>query len=185
MTSSGQSTEQAVQVVQQGGILVYPTEGVYGIGCDYRNQQAVEQLLKLKQRPVSKGLILIASHVQQILPLIKPARRSHLARALKTWPGHHTWVFPKSPLVPDWISGAFDTVAVRVSAHPPVKALCDQLKSALVSTSANISGQMTVESCQDLIRIWGDQVDYYLDLPLGDKRTPSAIRMASDGSSFR
>ncbi|MFC3195031.1 L-threonylcarbamoyladenylate synthase [Marinicella sediminis] len=185
MTARGQSIEQAVKVVQQGGLLVYPTEAVFGLGCDHRNEQAVQHLLKLKQRPVSKGLILVASHIQQIMPLIRPARRTHLARALKTWPGHHTWVFPKSDAVPDWISGDHETLAVRVSAHPTVKQLCDQLNAPLVSTSANISGQMTPANCQEMIRIWGDQVAYYLDQPLGGLDTPSPIRMASDGSSFR
>ena len=185
MSQTGQSIADAVKVIQQGGLLVYPTEAVYGLGCDYNNQQSVELLLELKQRPANKGLILVAAHVQQILPLIKPARRSHLARALKTWPGHHTWVFPKTSLVPDWISGSHDTVAVRVSAHPVIKQMCAQLNQALVSTSANVSGQKTAETCQDMQQLWGDQVSYYLDLPLGDEAVPSPIRMASDGSSFR
>ena len=185
MSVAGPSIEQAVQVIHQGGLLVYPTEAVYGLGCDFNNEQAVQQLLALKQRPGDKGLILVASHIGQILPLIKPTRRSHLARALKSWPGHHTWVFPKTPLVPQWICGSHDTVAVRVSAHPVIKQLCGQLNRPLVSTSANVSGQKTATTCQDMQQLWGDQVSFYLDLPLGDEAMPSPIRMASDGSSFR
>ncbi len=185
MSEIGQSIESAVATVQSGGLLVYPTEGVFGIGCDYRNQTAVLNLLQMKQRSVNQGLVLIASHIEQILPLIKPADRSHLARALKTWPGHATWVFPNTTLAPQWITGDHDSVAVRVTAHPTVKALCDHLGHALVSTSANLSGQTTPNNCQDLQDTWGEQVDYYLDLPLGGANKPSAIKLASDGSQLR
>ncbi len=185
MSEIGNSIQQAARTVNNGGVLVYPTEGVYGLGCDYRNQLAVTRLLALKQRAVSKGLVLIASHIQQILPLIKPHRSADLARALKTWPGHHTWVFPKTALTPAWISGDFDSVAVRISAHPVVKTLCDELGHALVSTSANISGEATADNCQDLHSIWGDRVDYYLDCSLGGAARASTIRLATDGSVIR
>ncbi len=185
MSETGQSIKQAVATVNHGGVLVYPTEGVFGIGCDYRNEMAVNKVLQLKQRPVSKGLILIASHIQHVLPLIQPAERGHLARALKTWPGHATWVFPATALTPRWITGAHDSVAVRVSNHPTVKALCDQLNHALVSTSANISGQVTPENCQQIQTSWGDEVDYYLDLPLGQQTQPSTIKLASNGQVLR
>jgi L-threonylcarbamoyladenylate synthase len=185
MSEIGQSIPSAVATVQSGGILVYPTEAVFGMGCDYRNQAAVEKLLQLKQRSKNQGLVLIASHVGQILPLIQPMERSHLARALKTWPGHVTWVFPHTKMVPQWISGDFDSVAVRVSTHPAVKALCDRLGHALVSTSANLSGLETADNSQDLRDTWGDQVDYYLDLPLGGESKPSTIKRASDGQQLR
>ncbi len=185
MSEVGNSIQQAAQTVIDGGVLVYPTEGVFGLGCDYRNQGAVEKLLDLKQREMEKGLVLIASHIQHVLPLIRPARPADLARALKTWPGHHTWVFPKTEMTPTWISGAFPTVAVRVSAHPVVKALCDQLGMALVSTSANLSGQATADNCQSLYNTWGTAVDYYLDCALGGAAQASGIRLASDGSVIR
>ncbi len=185
MSEIGQSIPSAVATVQSGGILVYPTEAVYGMGCDYSNQAAVEKLLQLKQRTKNQGQVLVASHVEQVLPLIQPVEHSHLARALKTWPGHVTWVFPHSTIVPQWISGSFDSVAVRVSTHPAVKALCERLGHALVSTNANLSGQKTPDNSQDLQGIWGDQVDCYLDLPLGGASKPSTIKSASDGQQLR
>lgn len=185
MPEMGQSIATAVATVQSGGTLVYPTEGVFGIGCDYRNQAAVMNVLHLKQRSASQGLVLIASHVQQILPLIRPEDRSHLARALKSWPGHATWVFPCTDLVPNWITGNFDTVAIRVSKHPTVKTLCDQHGHALVSTSANLSKQVTPKSCQEVKDIWGSQVNYYLNLPLGNQNKPSPIKLASNGEILR
>ena len=185
MSEIGQSIQSAVTAIQSGGLLVYPTEGVYGLGCDYRNQSSVMQLLELKKRPVAQGLVLVASHIEQILPLIQPLDRLHLARALKTWPGHQTWVFPASPLTPKWVTGNHNSVAIRVTAHPTVKTLCDHLGHALISTSANFSGQTTPKKCQEILELWGDQVDYYLDLPLGGKEQPSTIKLASNGSQLR
>lgn len=181
----GQSIQQAAMVIQQAGVVVYPTEGVFGVGCDYQNESAVDKLLRLKQRSVKQGLILVASHIQQVLPLIKPADRTDLARALKTWPGHHTWVFPASDLTPSWITGDFDTVAVRVSNHAPVVSLCEAVGSALVSTSANIKGQETATHCHDIQTLWGSQIDYYLDMPLGGHNQASSIRIASNGKTLR
>ncbi len=185
MAEIGNSIEKAVLAIKHGGTVVYPTEGVFGFGCDFNNEQSVHKILQLKQRDVAKGLVLIASHIQHIMPLIKPTNRMDLARALKTWPGHHTWVFPKTQLTPSWISGNFDSVAVRVSKHPAVKQLCDSLNSALVSTSANLAGQTTPSTLVEQAELWGDQVDYYLDLPLGGSKHPSSIKLASNGQILR
>ena len=187
-TAEGQaqaSLDTAVQTIQQGGLLVYPTEAVYGLGCDYRSSAAVNRLLELKQRPVEKGLILAASHVEQILPLIQPSHGDELAQALKTWPGHHTWVFQASAQVPAWISGSHETVAVRVSAHPVIKKICDALGHAMVSTSANPAGVEPDSTIAAIKDFFGQQVDYYLDLPLGGQNKPSQIHNAADGSTLR
>ena len=176
--------KHAIQTIQSGDLLVYPTEAVYGLGCDYRNQAAVLQLLKVKQRDLSKGMILIASHVQQVLPLINITDQNHLARALKTWPGHHTWVFNASEKVPGWITGNHKTVAVRVSAQPTVRNLCDALGHPIVSTSANISGQQAVD-LPAVRQQLGEAVACYLDAPLGQSEHTSSIRLASTGEVLR
>lgn len=185
MSEVGTSIAHATAAIKQGGVLIYPTEGVFGIGCDFRNELSVEKLLRLKQRSVSKGLVLIASHIEQVLPLILPEESAHLARALKSWPGHHTWVFPASKLTPKWITGDFSSVAVRVTDHPAAKALCEACGHALVSTSANISNQPTPINISAIQNMWQDQIDYYLDLPLGSATKPSSIRLASSGEIFR
>lgn len=175
----------AKQTILSGGLLVYPTEAVMGIGCDYRNENAMMRLLEAKQRDVSKGVILIASHVQQILPLIQLNDQNDLARALKTWPGHNTWVFKASAHVPNWITGSHDTVAVRVTAHPAVKSLCDALNMAIVSTSANRAGQATTTTITEAHQQLGDAVDCYWDRTLGAQNQPSCIRMARTGAVLR
>jgi L-threonylcarbamoyladenylate synthase len=183
MTDS--SILEAVKAINNGDVIVYPTESVYGLGCDPFNYLAVKKLLELKQRPVEKGLILIASHIQQILPMIKPISSSDLANALKTWPGHHTWVFPKSDLVPDWVSGSHQSIAVRVSKHPIVKKLCDQLNSCLISTSANLSNQEVLTSINELKNTFGDKISAYIDAPLGQESLPSQIRDAHTLKIYR
>ncbi|WP_218944332.1 L-threonylcarbamoyladenylate synthase [Marinicella rhabdoformis] len=185
MMPTEKEMKHAIQTIQTGGLLVYPTEAVFGLGCDYRNQAAVSRLLTLKQRDVSKGLILIASHVQQILPLIQLKDQNHLARAIKTWPGHNTWVFQASQSVPDWISGQHDSVAVRVSTHPTIKYLCDALGHAIVSTSANISGHPTATNIEQAQSQFGDSIDCFLDAPLGQASQPSTIRKADTGEVLR
>ena len=119
------------------------------------------------------------------MPLIKPIKANDLARALKTWPGHHTWIFPKSKNVPFWISGKHDSIAVRVSNHPVVKQLCHKLNSALVSTSANITSEETMNSIEKLKKLFGNKIGYYFDAPLGKEAKPSIIHDAHSNTNIR
>ncbi|MCX7545724.1 L-threonylcarbamoyladenylate synthase [Marinicella gelatinilytica] len=185
MTKVGTAVEKAVQTVRQGGLIIYPTEAVYGLGGDYRQAEVVSNILALKHRPISQGLILVAGHIGHILPLIQPLSGSDLAAALATWPGHHTWIFPASDKVPAGVRGPDNTVAVRLSAHPVIIDLCQQLNHALISTSANKRGQATPTVLQQLVSQWPHEVDYFLDLPLGHAQKPSTIRIAGDGHTVR
>ena len=179
------SLDKAAEAVRSGGVIVYPTESVFGLGCDPFNESAVMNLLEIKKRSVDKGLILIASHVQQVLPYIQPQQPEDLANALQTWPGFHTWVFPKSNLVPYWLSGQFQTLAVRVSSHPTVKQLCDMLGHGLVSTSANVSNEDVLGSISEIKKLFGDKIDAYIDAPLGGAEKPSQIKDAHTLKSYR
>ncbi len=179
------AVQEAAQLIASGGVIVYPTEAVWGLGCDFLNRAAVMKLLQLKNRPVEKGLILIASRIEQLHPYIQPTHTRDLERALGAWPGHSTFVFPKSPFLPDWISGAHPSVAVRVSAHPTVIGLCEHLGQAIVSTSANVSGQATFADLDQIQSTFGDAVDGYLDRPLGGLTRPSQIIDAASGEVYR
>ncbi len=176
---------QAIDVIKSGGIIAYPTESVFGLGCDPFNEKAVKKLLLLKQRSVEKGLILIASHIQQILPLIQPKDANDLARALKSWPGHNTWVFPKSKLVPSWISGEYNSIAIRLTKHPTVLQLCNRFSLPLVSTSANLSNQLDLNSIKDIKAAFGDKIQFYIDAPTGNNKKPSTIRDAHTLKTIR
>jgi len=185
MNAVGTAVNQAVQTVQQGGLLIYPTEAVYGLGGDYQQAAVVAQILHLKQRPIDQGLILVAGHIQQILPLILPETGDHLAIALNTWPGHTTWVFPASSQVPEGVKGPGNTVAVRLSKHPVVVDVCSQLGHAIISTSANKRGQKSPTTRSELAQQWFNDVTYFLDLPLGQSDKPSEIHVAGGGQKLR
>lgn len=136
------SLEHAAAALVRGGVVVYPTEAVWGIGCDPFDQAAVLRLLAIKQRPVDKGVILIAASVEQFDGLVDwsalPGERADTVRA--SWPGPNTWAVPATRTVPAWIRGSHDSVAVRVTAHPQARVLCQALGRPLVSTSANLAG---------------------------------------------
>ena len=133
----------AAALLKRGGVIAYPTEGVWGLGCDPRNEQAVLRVLAIKQREVEKGLILIAASEEQLAPFVVLGALSDGQRAAvrASWPGAATWIVPASASAPRWITGDHDGIAVRVSAHAPVIALCDAFAGALVSTSANRAGK--------------------------------------------
>lgn len=138
----GINLQQAITCLQNGKIIAYPTEGVYGLGCDPFNSIAVARLLAMKQRDSAKGLILIANSWSQIEKLIEPLSASQLNTVNSTWPGPTTWVFPASDQAPKWITGEHATIAIRITDHPIASLLCEQFNRPIVSTSANLSGML-------------------------------------------
>ncbi len=127
----------AADWIRRGGVVAYPTEAVYGLGCDPWNGAAVRRILAMKRRPEAKGLILIAADQAQLAPFVQWLEPTRMADILATWPGPHTWLLPARPETPVWLRGQHDTLAVRVTAHPLAAALCRAAGRALVSTSAN------------------------------------------------
>lgn len=178
---------EAAARLRQGGIVAYPTEAVWGLGCDPFDEQAVDRLLAIKQRPVDKGLIAIAAHVDQLKPLCDfsalPAER--LAQVLATWPGPHTWVMPADAAAPRWITGAHAGIAVRVSAHPVVVALCDAFGGALVSTSANPGAAPPPRLLADFDPTLRAAIDGHVAGETGGLERPTPIRDALTGTALR
>ena len=128
-------------IMRQGGVVAYPTEAVWGLGCDPHNWRAVDTILALKQRAKSKGLILVAATIEQLTPyltLISSEQRQVLE---ESWPSATTWLVPKNSAIPDWVCGEHSSVALRVSQHPYVYYLCEAFGGAIVSTSANPQGK--------------------------------------------
>lgn len=164
---------QLQSVIQQGGIIAYPTEGVYGLGCDPFNEMAVQRLLQLKQRPISKGLIVIASEWLQVNTLVADSSLVQKTEIQHSWPGPITWVFPASELAPAWITGENPGIALRITDHPVAKALCQSLQLPLVSTSANISNAAPMRSVEQVQQQFGDSVDLIIPGALGDLIQPT------------
>lgn len=169
--------ENAVAQLNSGGVIAYPTEGVWGLGCDPFDEVAVLRILHLKKRPVEKGLILVAAGIDQIAALLAPLTPAERATVLATWPGPTTWLLPDpAQLVPAWIKGKFVTVAVRVSAHPGVVQLCRAFGGPLVSTSANPADAPPATSRLRVLTWFGAELDYVVPGRLGGQRGPSTIR---------
>jgi L-threonylcarbamoyladenylate synthase len=175
---------RAAGILRQGGVVAYPTEAVYGLGCDPLNHGAVKYVLAIKQRPVEKGLILIANRVEQLEPYVLPVPPEIQEQLDQSWPGPVTWLLPARPAAPRWLRGKHDSLAVRVTAHPLAAALCAAFGGAIVSTSANPAGRPPARSAlQARIRCPG--VDLILQGPTGPLARPTPIRDAVSGRVLR
>jgi len=169
---------RAARSIFNGGVIAYPTEAVYGLGCDPLNPNAVQRLLEIKQRRVEKGLILIASELAQLRPFIQIPDANIMKRITASWPGPTTWLIPKQPEIPSWLCGNHERIAVRITAHPLAAALCEACGHALISTSANISHQQAARSTLQIQCRFAGQLDFILHGQLGDNTRPTEIRDA-------
>ncbi|CNG00346.1 sua5 YciO YrdC YwlC family protein [Yersinia enterocolitica] len=175
-----------LQALQQEEVIAYPTEAVFGLGCDPDSEKAVNALLALKQRPWQKGLILIAANYEQLKPYVDDAALTDSQREtiFSVWPGPVTWVIPTRPETPRWLTGSFDSLAVRVTDHPLVQQLCSQYGKPLVSTSANLSGQEPCRTTEEVRIQFGSSLPVLAGL-VGGRLNPSEIRDALTGKQFR
>lgn len=182
---SSNQINEAVHVLQQGGVIAYPTEAVYGLGCDPANQQAVQKLLELKQRHRDKGLILIAANFDQLTPFLAEIEDSLKERVLATWPGPVTWLWPARPTVSSLLRGKNDTIAVRVTAHSLAAELCRAFGGAIVSTSANKSGIMPAKSAAEVRATFGRKVNFIVEGAVGNLTKPTQIKDTKTGRVIR
>ena len=174
----------AAEAVLHGGVIAYPTEAVYGLGCLPWDKPAIERLLFLKRRPVGKGLIVVAANIGQLHTLVNFDEVESIDPILDTWPGHVTWILPACNGTPAWLTGENAGIAVRVSAHPLVRALCD-ICGPIVSTSANLTNTRSALSAQQVRNYFRDSLDYILPGKTGVEPGPSEIRHARTGSILR
>ncbi|WP_421165000.1 Sua5/YciO/YrdC/YwlC family protein [Aeromonas dhakensis] len=179
--------EFAVAALQHDGVIAYATEAVFGLGCDPDSEAAVQRLLAIKQRPVEKGLILIAAELAQLQDYIDldQLTSEQLARVEASWPGPFTWIMPARPDTPAWLTGQFDTLAVRVTAHSQVQALCRAFGKPLVSTSANLTGEEPARRLADIGELLASQLAYILPGEVGGQANPSEIKDARTGAVIR
>ncbi len=175
----------AASHLRRGGIIAYPTEAVYGLGCNPQDRRAVLHLLSLKGRPVSKGLILIAAKFSQLMPYIEEPTPRQKAMLEQSWPGPVTWVIPARSSTPDWLRGAHSTLAVRVTAHPQAAALCEAFGGAVVSTSANPAGLPPARSPLAVRQYFGERLEMIVHGKTGPSRNPTEIRRLTDGRVLR
>lgn len=176
----------ACEFLKKGKLIAYPTEAVWGFGCDPYNKKSVLKILEIKKRPIEKGLILLAADVQQISELLVNLSGSQINLLRETWPGPTTWLIPDTKkLFPRWLKGDYESIAIRVSAHPLLKDLTYQYGKPIVSTSANKSGEAEVKTRLTLEEQFADKIDYILEGELGGRSSPSQIRDIVTGAVLR
>lgn len=169
--------EAAVSALKSGDVIAYPTEAVWGLGADPWNEQAVNEVFRLKARPKEKGLILIASQYSHFEPLIVSLTDEQKQHLQASWPGPFTWILPDpNNWVPQGVKGVNQSIAVRVSAHPKVKALCDLYGGPIVSTSANPAGELEARSEEQAKQYFYPSVSVYLPGEVDLNAQPSTIR---------
>lgn len=173
----------AARIAVAGGVIAYPTEGVFGFGCRPDDAGAVLRILDIKQRDPLAGLVLIAASEEQLdgwieLPDNAPDLRSSLAAPV-------TWVVPATAAVPPWIRGRHPTVAVRITEHPVARALCEEADMPLVSTSANVAGRPPARTPWILRRQFRTLVDSIVPGHCGPAGGPSEIRDIQSGRTLR
>ena len=187
--------EKALSALKHGEVIAYPTEGVWGLGCDPFNADAVDRLLALKNRPMDKGLILVAANLNQISPLLSSLSGEQLSQLKQSVRGESTnllaasrpttWLIPANGFIPYWITGAHQSVAVRISKHPMVAALCQAFGGMIVSTSANPSAQTPALTQLATRHYFGKQIPVYLNGKVSRSGMASEIRDLVTGDVLR
>lgn len=176
--------QQAAEQVRDGGVVAYPTEAVYGLGCDPWQENAVQKILDLKHRPRNKGLIVLASSWQACKQHVKALPNDRLQTVLESWPGPCTWLLPNKDF-PPWITGQHNSVAIRVTAHPVAAKLCELAGGLLVSTSANHTHQAPLTTAKAVEQQWPNLLDAIIHAPTGTLKEPTTIRDAISGNKIR
>ena len=179
----------ALTALRTQGVIAYPTESVFGLGCDPDCDSAIQKILDLKQRPAHKGLILIASNIEQLKNYadFSSLTESQMNAIQKTWPGPFTWVVPVQQKLSKLISGDFDSVAVRVSAHPIVQQLCREFGKPIISTSANLSGLEACVDARQVNKMFADNplLSKVIEADVSGLDSPSQIHHALTGKRLR
>ena len=178
---------QAADALRRGEVVAYPTEAVYGLGCDPFNEAAFTKLIALKQRPLSHGALLIGASFEQVRPFmdLSAVPDEILERIRSQWPGAHTWVFPRMANTPAWLSGKHVGIALRVTAHATAAALCRAFGGALVSTSANQHDQPPARDADTVRAMFGRRLGAIIDAPVGGLSRPTPIHDALSGAIIR
>ncbi|SFU68815.1 L-threonylcarbamoyladenylate synthase [Halomonas korlensis] len=177
--------DAAVTALREGGVIAYPTEAVWGLGCDPDSDVALTRLLRLKRRDPSKGMILVAASIDQFAPWLEGLPLEQHAPLVASWPGPTTWLVPDNGRSRPLVRGAHDRVALRVSDHPLVVALCQAFGGPLVSTSANLADEPPAMTAEAVREVFGDELDHVLEGRLGGLERPSTIRDLATGRVLR
>lgn len=175
----------AISALRHGGVIACPTEAVWGLSCDPNNDEALAHLMRIKQRDPAKGVILVAASIKQFQPWLSQLPLALHAPLVASWPGPNTWLVPDNGCSHGLVRGAHERVALRVTDHPLMSALCEAFGGPLVSTSANRAGEPPAMSAAEITNLFGDEVAYVIEGALGGNANPSTIRDLVSGKVMR
>jgi len=176
--------KKIARLLHSGGVIAYPTEGVFGLGCAPDDAVAVMHILNIKDRKMSAGLILISPNLELLAPWIAPTS-AELQKLQTKSPKAVTWVVTARADTPDWLTGGRDTLAVRISNHPVMSGICLAAGMPLVSTSANRSGHPPARTTLAARKWFGNAVDAVVPGALCDAAGASEIRVAQTDQLLR
>lgn len=176
---------QAAEVIGEGGVVAYPTESCFGLGCDPDNVTAIKRILEIKRRSRNKGLILIADRFARFRKYLEDIEPAVQQAALASWPGPTTWLWPARPATSPWLIGDHDTLGVRVTNHWIAAKLSQLGASALVSTSANRAGQKMLRTSRQVAQEFNGEVDFIVNASIGSMTAPSRIVDCRSGDILR
>lgn len=174
------------RTLRNDGVIAFPTDTVWGIGCLVSKEKAVEKIYSLKGRDRSKPLILLGASLEFLLPYIQPISWQVKEFAQRYFPGALTIIVPKSGKTPSYVTSGYNTVGIRVPEHPVLLEALERVVDThvLATTSANISGQPALCNRQDVEKQLGDSVDYIMDdygFPARGKES-TVIRVETNGT---
>lgn len=181
--AGGHNLKYAARVLARGGVIAYPTEGVFGLGCLPEDAAAIMRILDIKARDPAMGLVLIVSDPSQVEEWVDMPLDAEQLECPADKPV--TWIVPATEAAPALVRGEHHSIAVRLTTHPIARALCELAASALISTSANISGQPIARNALVLRRQFGSLVDYIVPGACGPAGGPSEIRDLLTGKILR
>ena len=174
----------AVEYLQNGKIIAYPTETVYGLGCDPYKKDSVDRIFQIKNRPLTKKFILITSSYEQLESVVDMQKITD--EVLKSWPGPNTWLVPPNKELPKWlVSEENGLIAVRISNHPVVKDLCENFGKPIISTSANLYNSVALKNFEEVGKTFGETIDYLVIGETGKQSKPSVIKNMLTGEIIR
>ncbi|NYS60161.1 L-threonylcarbamoyladenylate synthase [Vreelandella salicampi] len=175
----------AVSALREGHVIACPTEAVWGLSCDPDNDEALTHLMRMKARDPAKGVILVAGSITQLQPWLAGLPLELHAPLVSSWPGPNTWLVPDNGRSHALVRGAHSRVALRVTDHPVVRALCEAFGGPLVSTSANRAGEPSAMSRDEVSAIFGSELGAVVAGELGGDPRPSTIRDVVSGQVLR
>lgn len=154
---------KAVAILESGGVIAFPTETYYGLGVDPFNADALKKLFRLKQRELSKPILVLVRDQQMLSQIVADIPEQYLSLIEKFWPGPLTLIFTAKKTLHPILTGNSGTVGVRISSHPIAEKIFEKWPHPLTATSANLSGTTPARNIAEIKRYFSNELDYILD----------------------